>query len=189
MVGQQVDVGLDALGRGLAEGQDPQRDPRVVGRDRDVDRRPVTDRLAALGGGVGVEHGGEEDRRARGVEVEDLGRVGRQPEAVIGRPLADRDGPAAQDRDVERVDADLEQLLGRAAGGVGGDAHGRGGDRVGLADEALERPVAALLDLRRDAGERRQRPERPAAAGELEGRDVVLLAVVISRRAWSSAAG
>ena len=48
MVGQEVDVGIDPLGGGLAERQDAQRDPRVVGRDRDVDRRPVTDRLAAL---------------------------------------------------------------------------------------------------------------------------------------------
>ena len=86
-VGQQVDVGLDALGRGLAEGQDAQRDPRVVGRDRDVDRRPVTDRLAARSGGIGIEDRGQEDRRARRVEVEHLGRVGREPEAVLGRPL------------------------------------------------------------------------------------------------------
>ena len=38
LIGQQVDVGLDGLGRGLAERQDPQRNPRVVGRDREVDR-------------------------------------------------------------------------------------------------------------------------------------------------------
>ena len=42
------------------------------------------------GGGIGVEHGREEDRPARGVEVEDLGRVGREAEAVVRRPLADR---------------------------------------------------------------------------------------------------
>ena len=53
------------------------------------------------------------------------------------------------------------------------------GDRVRLADEALEGPVAALLDARRDPGERRQRAERAAAAGELEGGDVVLRAVVV----------
>ena len=62
----------------------------LVGRDRDVDRRPVTDRLAARRRGVGVEDGGQEDRRARRVEVEHLGRVRREAEAVLGRPLADR---------------------------------------------------------------------------------------------------
>ena len=52
--------------------------------------------------------------------------------------------------------------------------------RLGLLDEALEGPVAALLDLRGDPGERRQRPElATAATGELEGRDVVLHAVVV----------
>ena len=61
-VGQQVHVRLDALLAGLAEPQDAQRDPRVLGRDRDVDGRPVADRLATLGGRVGIEDGGEEDR-------------------------------------------------------------------------------------------------------------------------------
>ena len=117
-VGEQVDVGLDAFGRGLAEGQDAERDPRVVGRDRDVDRRPVTDRLAAGGGRIGIEHGGQEDRRARRVEVEHLGGVGREPEAVLGRPGADRRRAAAQDGHVERVDADLHQLLGGAGRGA-----------------------------------------------------------------------
>ena len=45
--------------------------------------------------------------------------------------------------------------------------------------QALERPVAALLDARRDPGERRQRAELATAAGELERRDVVLHAVVV----------
>ena len=151
-VGQQVDVGLDALGAGLAEGQDPQRDPRVVGRDRDVDRRAVADRLAALGGRVGVEDGGEEDRAARGVEVEDLGRVGREPEAVVRGPRADLVGAALEDGDVERVDPDLHEDLGAVARPRPPAASARrSGLRLGLADEALERPVAALLDARRDA--------------------------------------
>ena len=55
-----------------------------------MDRRPVTDRLAARGGRIGVEHGGEEDRRALGVEVEDLGRIGREPEAVLASPTGRR---------------------------------------------------------------------------------------------------
>ena len=113
---QQVDVGVDAfLGR-LAQAQDPQRDPRVVGRDRDVDGRPVADRLAALGGGIGVEDRGEEDRRSGGVELEDLGRVRREPEAVVLRPAADFGRTAAQDGHVEGVDADLHELLGGAGG-------------------------------------------------------------------------
>ena len=107
---------LDGLVAGLAERQDPQRDPRVVGRDRDVDGRPVTDLLAAGRGRVGVEGGGEEDRAARRVEVEDLGRVGREAEAVVRGPLADRRRATAQDGDVEGVDLDLHQLLGRAGG-------------------------------------------------------------------------
>ncbi len=72
-VGQQVDVGLDQLAGGLAEPQDPQRNPRVVGRDGEVDRGSVADRLATLGGRVGVEGRRHEDRAAVGVEVEHLG--------------------------------------------------------------------------------------------------------------------
>ena len=51
---------------------------------------------------------------------------------------------------------------------------------LGLADQPLEGPVAALLDARRDRGQRRDRAERAAAAGELERRDVVLDAVVVA---------
>ena len=40
-IGEQVDVGLDAVRPLRAETEDPQRDPRVGGRDHDVDRRPV----------------------------------------------------------------------------------------------------------------------------------------------------
>ena len=97
-VGQEEDVGLDPLLAGLAEGEDPERDPRVVGRDRDVDGRPVADLLAALGGRVGVERRGEEDLAARGVEVEDLGRVGREAEAVVLGPRADVGGAARAGR-------------------------------------------------------------------------------------------
>ena len=111
-VGQEIDVGLDDLGAALAEGQDAQRHPRVLGRDRDVDRRPVADVLATGRGGLAVERGGQEDLAARGVELEDLGRVGREAEAVVLRPDADLVGAAAQDRDVERVDRDFHQDLG-----------------------------------------------------------------------------
>ena len=68
----------------------------------------------------------------------------------------------------------------RAAPAARGRA--RLGHRFGLADEALEGPVAALLDLRRHPGEWRQRAERPATAGELERGDVVLLAIVVARQ-------
>ena len=60
----------------------------------DVHRRAVADGLAALGGRVRVEHGRQEDRTSRRVEVEDLGRIGRQPEPVLRRPTADLVGAA-----------------------------------------------------------------------------------------------
>ena len=46
-IGHEVHVGLDDVLLGLAEAQDPERHPRVVGRDRDVDRRAVADLLTA----------------------------------------------------------------------------------------------------------------------------------------------
>ena len=42
-----------------------------------------------LGGAGGVEAGGHEDLAAAAVEVEHLGRVGREQEAVVGGPAAD----------------------------------------------------------------------------------------------------
>ena len=62
VIGEEVDIGLDGLGGSLAEGQDAERDPGVVGRDGEVHRRAVADRLAARGGRIGVEGGGHEDR-------------------------------------------------------------------------------------------------------------------------------
>src|SRR6185436_7564341 len=88
-------------------------------------------------------------------------------------------GAALEDRDIEGIDLDLHDLLG-ASGCRGAGPDGIEEDRTGLADEALERPVAALLDTRRHAGERRDRAELPAAAGELEGGHVVLGAVVVA---------
>jgi hypothetical protein len=73
-----------------------------------VDRRPVADVLAARRGGVRVERGREEDRAAVRVEVEDLGRIRRQAEAVRGGPLADGRAAAPEDGDVERVDLRFE---------------------------------------------------------------------------------
>ena len=152
--------------------------------------RPVADRLAALGGRIGVEHGGEEDRRAGGVEVEDLGRVGREPEAVVGRPLADLGRAAAQDGHVEGVDADLHELLGRVgrrgSGRVGGERRDAGSVSR-MRRWSVQSPPFSTLDGIPGSGV--ERAERPAAAGELEGRDVVLVAVVVARRASSCEAG
>ena len=60
-IGQEVDVGFDGLRRLLAEAEDSQRDPGVVGRDRQVDRGAVADRLASLAGRICVEASGHED--------------------------------------------------------------------------------------------------------------------------------
>ena len=40
IIGQQVDIGLDGLGRALAQRQDAQRNPGVVGGDGQVDGVP-----------------------------------------------------------------------------------------------------------------------------------------------------
>ena len=53
------------------------------------------------------------------------------------------------------------------------------GRRRDLRAEALQRPVAAPLDLGRDVGQRHDRADRLALAGELERRDVALDAVVV----------
>ena len=146
MVGEQVDVGVDVIGAGLAEGEDPDGDPRVRRRDGDVDRRPVADRLVARLGRIGIEDRREEDRGALGVELEDFGGVRRESEAVIRSPLADIRRAALEHRDVEGIDADRHEDL--RAGGLEPDRVQRRGDRrIRLADQPLEGPVAALLDL------------------------------------------
>ena len=137
----------------------------VVGM-RDVDRRAVADLLAARLRRIGVEHGREEDRAPIGVEVEDLGRIGREAESVFRRPLADLGRAALEDRDVQGVDADLHDHLG--AGSCAQRSVEEHGLRVRLADEPLEGPVAALLDARRNPGQRGERAERATAARELE---------------------
>ena len=145
-----------------------------------MDRRAVADGLPAGRGRVRIERGGHEDRAPVGIEIEDLRRVGRQPEAVILGPQADLVAAAAQDRDVERVDRLQDHLgfTGRLApgGGIREEGHRR---RIGLLHETLERPVTAAHHVGRDAGQQGDRSEG-AASGELEGRDVVLDAVVIA---------
>ena len=90
-VGQQVDVGLDALGRRSCRG------PRIRSGTHGLSVGivmwtgvPSPTAWPRVGGRVGIEHGGQEDRDAGGVEVEHLGRVGREAEAVVRGPLADR---------------------------------------------------------------------------------------------------
>ena len=112
LVGEQEHVGLDELALLEAEAEDPQRHPRLVGRDGEHDRRAVAGGLAELGGAGGVEAGGHEDLAAAAVEVEHLGRVGREEEAVVARPLADLVAAALQHGDVEGVDLRLEEHLG-----------------------------------------------------------------------------
>ena len=51
-----------------------------------------------------VELRGHEHRAPLGVEVEDLGRVGREEEPVLDGPLPHLVATALQDGDVERVD-------------------------------------------------------------------------------------
>jgi hypothetical protein len=115
------------------------------------------------------------------VEVEHVGRVGCEQESVVDRPLADRVAATAQDGDVERVDLGLLEHLGvRDCTGSSlreRSPRDRGSD---LLFEALQRPVAAALDLRRDPGQRHDRADRLAGPAELEAGHVALDAVVVS---------
>ena len=125
--------------------------PRVVGRDRDVDGGPVADGLTALGGGIGIEDRGEEDRRACGVELEHLGGVRREPEAVVLRPRCRlRSGPP---RRTVTSSASMRTFMSSSAerSGTGAEPGLEQELRLGLLDESLQGPVAALLDVRRDA--------------------------------------
>jgi hypothetical protein len=125
-VGQEVHVRLDAVVRGFARPQDPERHPRVVRRHGDVDGGAVTDLLTLRLRGVGVEDRGHEDRAACGVEVEDLGSVRGETEAVLRGPASDGLAAALEDGDVERVDLDLHQhlrVLARARSGRRREQH------------------------------------------------------------------
>ena len=61
-----------------------------------------------------------------------------------------------------------------AAAGCASRKSARLQDGLRLADQPLQRPVAAALDARRDARQRGDRAEPAAASGKREGRDVVL---------------
>ena len=181
VVGQEEDVRLDDVVGAHAEAEDAQRDPRTVGGDGHVDRRAVAGGLAEFPSGCRVEAGGHEDRASGGVEVEDLGGVGREQEAVLLGPAADLVASALEDRDLEGVDLRLEDDLGAAvARGAGGaQREGFAGGRRDLTLEALQRPVPAPLDAGGDAGERGDRADLFTLAREFERRDVVLDAVVV----------
>src|SRR5205814_55989 len=96
---------------------------------------------------------------------------------------ADGRAAAAEDGDVESVDARGEQDLGGlSVSGRRGEGERRGsGHRFRLSDETLQRPRAAALDLCGDAGERYEGSECGPAALERERGHVVLDAVVVCR--------
>jgi hypothetical protein len=181
VVRQQEDVGLDDLAAIEAEAEDAQRHPRLVDRHRHHDRGRVARALAELARAVRVEARRHEDRGSASVEVEHLGGVGRQQEPVLDRPLADRVAATPQHGDVERVDLGFEENLGvaraqRCAGRLERSVV------VGHRDlllQALQGPVAAALDLGGDGGQRHDRPDLLALAGELEGGHVALYPVVV----------
>ncbi len=102
---------------------------------------------------------------------------------MFGRPLADLTAAAAQDGDVQRVDAHLHELLGVTGRTLRRQAAGTPRSRTGSVSriEPLQSPVAAALDRGRHAGERHERAELAAtAARELERGHVVLDAVVVA---------
>ena len=128
-----------------------------------------------------VEAGGHEDRAAARVEVEHLGRVGREQEAVVDRPLADRVAAALQDGDVERVDLRLEEHLARVARLA---ARGRVGERLAPGGATSRSSRCSVQSPPRStfgghAGQRHDRADLLALPGELERRHVALDAVVV----------
>src|SRR5439155_10824125 len=108
---------------------------------------------------------------------------GRELEAVLAGPIADRRSGTLEDGDIEGVDAFLLDDGGRGGDGraVSGPELG-GRRRVRLAVEPLQRPVAAPLDVRRDSRQRDDRAELGAPALEAERGDVVLESRVVGRQ-------
>ena len=85
---------------------------------------------------------------AVGVEVEDLGGIGREREAMLPGPDADLGAAALQDGDVERIDAHLlEDLRARMRRAPADPKKEELRWRwVGLAHEALQGPVSPAND-------------------------------------------
>ena len=182
VVGEQEDVRVDGLGRVEPEGEDAQRHPRLVRGNRQHDRCAVAARLSELLRTGRVEPRRHEDRAARRVEIEHLGRVGSQEVAVLERPPADFVAASPKDRDVEGVDLRLEQHLRfsrRVVRGGREQALGRG--RRYLERESLECPVTAALDRGRDVGQRHDRADLGPLSDELERRHIPLDPVVVGR--------
>ena len=151
-VGEQEDVRAHDVGLALAQPEDAQRHPGLARRDREHDRRAVALVLSEGSRTRRVEPGGHEDGTTARVEVEHLGRVGRQQETVVDGPLADRLPAAAQDGDVEGVDLGLEDHLRRGGGLRDPVERQRLRDgRLHLALESLQGPVAAAFHLGGDA--------------------------------------
>ena len=141
------------------------------------------DLLAALLRRISVEDRGEEDRTALSVEVEHLGRIGREPEPVLVGPVRHSGAAALEHGQIERIHACLQQHLDSvlSRGGLRG-GHRKKARRLCLAYQPLERPRPTALDAGRDVGQWNERAELAAATQELEGCDVVLYAVVVRRQ-------
>jgi hypothetical protein len=90
--------------------------PRVRNVHRDQDRGAVPEQQSLLPGPARVVLRRHEDRAAFGVLQHVVVRLGVDGEAVVGGPIQDGLAAATQDRDVERLDLDLLQHLGRAGG-------------------------------------------------------------------------
>jgi hypothetical protein len=129
-----------------------------------VDGGAVAGAETLLGGAARVEPHRHEDRAALRVEVEDLGGVRREEEAVFARPVPDRRPAALEHDDVERIDLGLQDHLRPILRRAGGRREReRLGLRLRLLHQTLERPVAAADHLGRHARERDDRPELPRA--------------------------
>ena len=182
-VGHEVDVGLDPLlrrsCRGRGSGAGPTGWSVGIVMWTGVPSPICWPRCV---GGVGVERGGEEDRAAR--RRRSRGPRARRAGGGSRGPWPTRRCPSRRPCRTVMSSASILTFISSSAPAAAGRARRRRSaarcGRVRLADQPLERPVAALHDARRDAGQRRDRAERAATARELEGGDVVLHAVVVA---------
>ena len=166
----------------LPRREDAQRHPRVVGRDREVHGRAVAD----LPGRARPPPRRRTPPRGRSGCA---GRRSRAPPARRARagsrapaPRPRRPAPPPLSTVMSSASMRTSCSTSRAVR-VGAPRSARAPQaprrRRRLLLQALQRPGAAALDLRRHARQRDQRAELAAAAQELERRDVVLDAVVV----------